>query len=180
MIKNALQNLDIKEADFSVEHPEDLKNGDYSTNVALISAKKLKINPKKLAEKIVSTLREAQGEIPEIKEIPYPEAPAGAPAHEGKPYRDPHLYVQCPAAQWPVCAALLKNNPQLDFDFLTMVTALDYMKPVPMMEMVYQGCRFVLAGRNRYRIVYKIASSQLIEIVSVRHCRRQMGLRVVH
>ena len=50
----------------------------------------------------------------------------------------------------------------------------------PMMEMAYRGCRFVLAGRNRYRIVYKIASSQLIEIVSVRHCRRQMGLRVVH
>ena len=36
-----------------VEHPEDLKNGDYSTNVALAIAKSIERNPKELAEKIV-------------------------------------------------------------------------------------------------------------------------------
>ena len=52
IIKEALQNLGMDEVDFAVEHPEDLKNGDYSTNVAMVYAKKLKINPKDLAEKI--------------------------------------------------------------------------------------------------------------------------------
>lgn len=69
LINEALESLDIKDVDFVVEHPEDLKNGDYSTNVAMAGAKKLKTNPKELAEKIVTTLRQAQGEFPEIKEI---------------------------------------------------------------------------------------------------------------
>ena len=69
LIQEALKNLGIKEVDFIVEHPEDLKNGDYSTNVAMVCAKNLKTNPKELAEKIVTTLRQAQGEFPEIQEI---------------------------------------------------------------------------------------------------------------
>ena len=68
-IKEILKNLEIPDLDFVVEHPEDLKNGDYSTNVAMTSAKKLKTNPKELAEKIVSTLRKAQSKFPEIREI---------------------------------------------------------------------------------------------------------------
>ena len=56
LIKDALKNLEIEEADFGVEHPEDLQNGDYSTNVAMVCAKKLKTNPKELAEKIVNQL----------------------------------------------------------------------------------------------------------------------------
>src|SRR3989338_6981911 len=64
LINDALKNLGIparnashndaggEEVDFVVEHPEDLKNGDYSTNVAMVCAKKLKINPKELAERI--------------------------------------------------------------------------------------------------------------------------------
>src|SRR3989344_775748 len=69
LINEALKNLEISEVDFVVEHPEDLKNGDYSTNVAMVCAKNLKTNPKELAEKIVTTLRQAQGEFPEIQEI---------------------------------------------------------------------------------------------------------------
>src|SRR3989344_5585245 len=53
LITEALQELDIDGGGFVVEHPEDLKNGDYSTNVAMVCAKKLKTNPKELAEKIV-------------------------------------------------------------------------------------------------------------------------------
>ena len=34
-IEKALESLDIKAGEFSLEHPTDLKNGDYSTNVAI-------------------------------------------------------------------------------------------------------------------------------------------------
>ena len=57
LIKDTLKNLNIEGVDFGVEHPEDLKNGDYSTNVAMVCAKKLKINLKELAEKIVENLK---------------------------------------------------------------------------------------------------------------------------
>ena len=67
-IKEVLKNLDIKdEVDFVVEHPEDFANGDYSTNVAMVYAKGLKINPKELAEKIV--LEVNKNKIPEIEKI---------------------------------------------------------------------------------------------------------------
>src|SRR3989338_5666353 len=69
LIQEALENLKIGGVAFVVEHPEDLKNGDYSTNVAMACAKNLKTNPKELAERIVDTLRQAQGEFPEIQEI---------------------------------------------------------------------------------------------------------------
>ncbi|MEK7190177.1 MAG: arginine--tRNA ligase [Patescibacteria group bacterium] len=52
LIKDVLENFEIKGIDFVVEHPEDLKNGDYSTNIAMVCAKNLKMNPKELAEKI--------------------------------------------------------------------------------------------------------------------------------
>jgi arginyl-tRNA synthetase len=56
IVKEVLKNLGIEEVDFVVEHPEDLKNGDYSTNVAMVCAKNLKTNPKQLAEKIVEEI----------------------------------------------------------------------------------------------------------------------------
>ncbi len=57
LINEALKNLGIAEANFTVEHPEDLKNGDYSTNVAMVLAKREKMNPKELAEKMVNELQ---------------------------------------------------------------------------------------------------------------------------
>ncbi len=69
LIKGALKDLKITDVEFIVEHPEDLKNGDYSTNVAMAGAKKIKTNPKELAEKIVAKLQLAQSAISEIKEI---------------------------------------------------------------------------------------------------------------
>jgi arginyl-tRNA synthetase len=39
-----------------LEHPEDLKNGDYSTNISLTIAKSIERNPKELAEKIVAEI----------------------------------------------------------------------------------------------------------------------------
>ena len=49
----------------------------------------------------------------------------------------------------------------------------------PSLERAYQGYRYLLAGGNRYRIIYKIKSATLVEIVYIRHCRRQMGLRLI-
>ncbi|MEI7688674.1 MAG: arginine--tRNA ligase [Candidatus Nomurabacteria bacterium] len=51
-IIKALKTLNIEENNFSVEHPTDFKNGDYSTNVAMVCAKQLKTNPRDLADKI--------------------------------------------------------------------------------------------------------------------------------
>lgn len=56
-IKEILKNLGIfEEVNFSIEHPEDFKNGDYSTNVAMVCAKKIGKNPKELAENIKTEL----------------------------------------------------------------------------------------------------------------------------
>ncbi len=53
LIKDALANLNIEVSDIVLEHPADLKMGDYSTNVAMAGAKAMGTNPKELAEKIV-------------------------------------------------------------------------------------------------------------------------------
>jgi len=50
------EKLIINNFDFAIEHPADLKNGDYSTNVAMILAKNLKTEPKELAEKIIDAM----------------------------------------------------------------------------------------------------------------------------
>jgi len=63
LIKEAFKKLDINsEASFSVEHPADLKMGDYSTNVAMVLSKSLKQNPKELAEKILEELNKNKNE----------------------------------------------------------------------------------------------------------------------
>jgi arginyl-tRNA synthetase len=58
-IKDALKNLGINaenlpagKAGVSLEHPADISNGDYSTNVAMAYAKESGSNPRELAEKI--------------------------------------------------------------------------------------------------------------------------------
>src|ERR1035437_1494363 len=68
IIKEALKNLGIEEVDFIVEHPEDLKNGDYSTNVAMVLAKNLKKNPKDLAEQIVKEINK-NNEIEKVQAV---------------------------------------------------------------------------------------------------------------
>ncbi len=66
-IKIALKNIGIKADSIVLEHPSDLKMGDYSTNVAMVYAKQLKISPKELAEKIISELKTKS--IPDINFI---------------------------------------------------------------------------------------------------------------
>ncbi len=55
-INKVLESIQMEGVNFSIEHPEDFKNGDYSTNVAMVCSKNLKINPKELAEKIVGEM----------------------------------------------------------------------------------------------------------------------------
>ncbi len=56
ILKEALGKLTIEVESISLEHPADLKMGDYSTNIAMALAKRLEMNPKELAEQIKSEL----------------------------------------------------------------------------------------------------------------------------
>jgi arginyl-tRNA synthetase len=67
-IKQLIKKNLTEEVDFVVEHPVDLKNGDYSTNVALILAQKNKGNPRQIAEEILpKLLAEKNDEIEKIE-----------------------------------------------------------------------------------------------------------------
>ncbi|KKU67669.1 MAG: Arginine-tRNA ligase [Parcubacteria group bacterium GW2011_GWA2_47_16] len=52
IILESLQKLDVEAKEVSLEHPDEISNGDYSTNVALAYAKTMKMKPRELAEKI--------------------------------------------------------------------------------------------------------------------------------
>ncbi len=68
IIKQALKNLGIEAGNVVLEHPAEIKNGDYSTNVALACAKVAGQNPKVLAEKIVAELlKNKSNEIEKIE-----------------------------------------------------------------------------------------------------------------
>ena len=60
LINEVLKNLNIDPlaggSDFVVEHPADLKMGDYATNIAMVLSKSLKQNPREIAEKIVKEI----------------------------------------------------------------------------------------------------------------------------
>ncbi len=66
-IQEALKELGVESVAFSLEHPGDQKNGDYSTNVAMVLAKEQKTNPRELAEKIIDQLNESK--LEEIEKI---------------------------------------------------------------------------------------------------------------
>lgn len=58
LIRESLRSLQLEEVDFVVEHPADFKMGDYSTNIAMILAKKQGESPKDIAEKILAEMSE--------------------------------------------------------------------------------------------------------------------------
>src|ERR1035437_4875005 len=59
-VTEALSKIGVSKGDFAVEHPDELSHGDYSTNVALVFAKNLKIKPRELAEKLVAELEKGK------------------------------------------------------------------------------------------------------------------------
>ena len=48
----------------------------------------------------------------------------------------------------------------------------------PMFD-AFQGYRALLAAKNTYRIVYRMVSDDLVEVAYIRHCARQMRLRLI-
>jgi arginyl-tRNA synthetase len=71
IVSRALQNLNIPQVDFTVEHPGELSHGDYACNVAMVCAKQLAKNPKEVAEMVV-------GEMEKIQTHPLPPLVEGA------------------------------------------------------------------------------------------------------
>ena len=71
IIKTSLEknNIDFEIDKIIIETPKDIKNGDYSTNIALLLTKILKDNPMNIASKIVSEIKD---EIIEKVEIATP------------------------------------------------------------------------------------------------------------
>ena len=55
-IKTALLTLHTEGSKISLEHPEDLSHGDYSSNIAMVLAKQTSQKPRELAEKIVKEI----------------------------------------------------------------------------------------------------------------------------
>ncbi|GEM_PF-1975743 len=47
----------------------------------------------------------------------------------------------------------------------------------PAMDQAYQGFRQLLCGN--YRIIYEVISETRIEVAYIRHCSRQLGLRLI-
>ncbi len=58
LIQGFIKNLDLESGEFVLEHPTEKTFGDYSTNAALVYAKKLNENPKLVAEKIKKYIEE--------------------------------------------------------------------------------------------------------------------------
>ena len=56
LIKDALKNLNMEVSDIVLEHPADLRMGDYSTSMAMAVAKNIKTNPQELAQKIITEI----------------------------------------------------------------------------------------------------------------------------
>ena len=68
LIKNALKDFSDEDLHFIVEHPESFLNGDYSTNVAMVYAKRLKTNPQDLAKKIMAMIDGSEFEKIEVSD----------------------------------------------------------------------------------------------------------------
>ena len=58
LIKDSLNKQDIKDVDIVVEIPNDESHGDYSSNIAMDLASKLKKNPMDIAQDIVDSIKE--------------------------------------------------------------------------------------------------------------------------
>ena len=63
LIRKACVDLNFEVAEITLEHPENLEHGDYSTNVALVLAKKLGKNPREVAEEIRSRILDTKYQI---------------------------------------------------------------------------------------------------------------------
>lgn len=72
MIHQSIDGLIPPDFFFTIERPADLGHGDFSTNVAMVGAKRIGKNPRELAEKIVRRLKEKNNSNIEEIEIAGP------------------------------------------------------------------------------------------------------------
>lgn len=73
---------------------------------------------------------------------------------------------------------LQKTSPRIFDELLKKIELLkEYPYLGPAMDRAYQGYRQVLC--ENFRIIYEIKSEQKIEIAYIRHCSRQLGLRLL-
>jgi len=66
-IKEILERLSISPVEISLEHPEEISHGDYSSNVALAYAKKFGMSPMDLAKRVTEKLKFEN--LPEIEKV---------------------------------------------------------------------------------------------------------------
>jgi arginyl-tRNA synthetase len=57
LIRESLEKLGIDAPEISLEHPDEISHGDFSTNVALACSKRTDMNPRELAQKILEILQ---------------------------------------------------------------------------------------------------------------------------
>ncbi len=72
LIRESLQKLGIAGVEVSLEHPDEISHGDYSTSVALAYSKELKMKPRELAEEVVRYIVQNKSEEIERVEIAGP------------------------------------------------------------------------------------------------------------
>ncbi|WP_035587777.1 arginine--tRNA ligase [Hippea jasoniae] len=60
LIERYLNKIDIKDVYYTIEHPKEEKFGDYSTNIAMVLASKLKKPPRNIAEEFIKTIENNQ------------------------------------------------------------------------------------------------------------------------
>ncbi|MEK7575361.1 MAG: arginine--tRNA ligase [Patescibacteria group bacterium] len=72
LVKKALNELSIVAQHVPLEHPDEISHGDFSTNIALVHAKTLKMKPRDLAEKILAELEKNKPKEVERLEIAGP------------------------------------------------------------------------------------------------------------
>ncbi|MFA6397564.1 MAG: arginine--tRNA ligase [Candidatus Paceibacterota bacterium] len=72
LIQEALKKLSIENIEIILEHPNNLNNGDFTTNIAMVCAKKLEMSPIEIAKKIVDILNENKPEEIEKIEVAHP------------------------------------------------------------------------------------------------------------
>lgn len=67
LIRDSLKGTDFSDAPFIVEHPKDISNGDYATNLAFVVSKKIGTSPQRVAKLLVEKMSKG---IPEdVSEI---------------------------------------------------------------------------------------------------------------
>lgn len=72
MIHQSIDGLIPPDFFFTIERPADLSHGDFSTNVAMVGAKRISKNPRELAEEIAKRLKEKNNSNIEAIEIAGP------------------------------------------------------------------------------------------------------------